>query len=209
MLICGCESASRRPYPETPLLTNRKPVEGKVENAGPALLARNDIPAPPLPPEALASAKTLAESLTKGEAVARDYPAGVPAKPAVGTVREPVPAITVSRVKQAPEVTALPAVRRQVPETYGHGADYTWLQGVLEKHAQGSWELRFCDPAVKDKWGGKVTLTADPCLTPFKDGDLILVQGEVLQDQGAPNAWRHFPHYRVREIWLVERKSGQ
>jgi hypothetical protein len=110
----------------------------------------------------------------------------------------------VARTKPLPEVPASPPIRRQVPETYGHAADYTWLQGVLDKHYQGQFGLRYCEPSVEDRWGGKVTLADDPRLAQFHDGDQILVEGELVGDQTARDARHRYPTYRIREIWLVQ-----
>jgi hypothetical protein len=209
IVFCGCEAVSgRNPFANDPLLVAKKPVEGKVDSAGPKVIARNEIFAPAMPPQALASVQTLPQDLPETTAsAAAPSPTPVPATTAVGTAREPVPAATASRIKDSAGAAALPAVRRQVPETFGHAPDYTWLQGVLEKHSGGSWELRFGDPAVDDKWGGKVILPDEPRLAAFQDEDTILVEGDILPDQGPPSAWRHFPQYRVKEIWLVQRKS--
>jgi hypothetical protein len=209
LVVCGCEAVSgRHSFANDPLLVNKKPIEGKVDAAGPTAIARNEIPAPAMPPQALASAHTLPE-IRLGTGATAATPTPVPARTVAGSAREPVPAATASRVKDSAGVAALPAVRRQVPETYGHAPDYTWLQGILERHSRGSWELRYGDPAVDDRWGGKVTLPDEPRLAAFQDGDLILVEGEIVPDQGPPSAWRHFPEYRVKEIWLVQRKGAR
>jgi hypothetical protein len=92
-------------------------------------------------------------------------------------------------------------MRRQVPETYGHAADYSWLQGVLAKPAQGPATLRFHENVTEDKWRGQVSLGEDPCLKPFCDGDQVLVEGELPADQCDGT----LPCYRIRAIWLVHR----
>jgi hypothetical protein len=93
------------------------------------------------------------------------------------------------------------SIRRQVPETYGHAADYSWLQGVLVKPAQGPALLRYHEVPSKDKWRGQVCLGEDPHVGPFRDGDLVLVEGELLPGPGDGSA----PRFRIREMWLVHR----
>jgi hypothetical protein len=115
-----------------------------------------------------------------------------------------VVATPATRSKEITTVVTAPAIRRQVPETHGNATDYGWLQGVLEKHYAGRWELRYCNPSVEDKWGGKVSIIDDPKLALFKEGDLVLVEGELIPEAGPRDAWRHFPQYRVREIWLAQ-----
>ncbi len=193
--LLGCESAARRPYADDPFLMNRKPVVATAATAGPGPLARTE-PPPPTPPSTALAAATIAEE-TKGA------PGTVEATPDVAGAKPPVSAVPVARTKPLPEAPASPPIRRQVPETYGHAADYTWLQGVVDKHYQGQFGLRYCEPSVEDRWGGKVILTDDPRLAPFHDGDLILVEGEM--GKTAVDAWHRYPTYRIRDIWLVQR----
>jgi hypothetical protein len=190
--LLGCESAARRPYADDPFLMDRKPVLTSAATAGPGPLARTE-PPPPTPPITVVASATAEETQ------------GTVATPDVTTVKPSVPAIPVARTKPSPEVPASPPIRRQVPETYGHAADYTWLQGVLDKHYRGQFGLRFCEPSVEDRWGGKVSLADDPRLAQFHDGDLILVEGELVKDKTAQDAWNRYPAYRIREIWLVQR----
>ncbi|HEV3203149.1 MAG TPA: hypothetical protein VGY77_02145, partial [Gemmataceae bacterium] len=175
-LFLGCESARRRPFYEDPLLQTKKPVMGKVQNAGPDLLARTEPSPPPDPAIMVASATARAEPRPPTDPA----PTGlkgktVEARPAVGNPLEPIPGTPVSRSKSSTEAAGIPPIRRQVPETYGHASDYTWLQGVLDKHYHGHFDLRYCDASVEDKWGGKVSLMEDPRLSQFKEGDVILV----------------------------------
>jgi hypothetical protein len=195
--VLGCESAARRPYADDPLLMNRKPVVAKAAAASPGALARTE-PPPPTPPSTAFASTTVPEEPKPTPAPPTPTPDETGAKP-------PVPAVPVARTKPLPEVPVSPPIRRQVPETYGHAAEYTWLQGVLDKHYQGQFGLRYCEPSVEDRWGGKVTLADDPRLAQFHDGDQILVEGELVGDQTARDARHRYPTYRIREIWLVQR----
>lgn len=203
-LLLGCESAGRRHYPQDPLLLSKKPVEGKPTSAGPDLIAQAE-PAPPPVPAALALAAAVKLRAMPALAVAELPAASSDASESISK-KEPVRAIPASRSVAPGPVAGTLAVRRQVPGTYGHAADYGWLQGVLEKHSRGHLDLRYCDPGVEDKWGGKVSLEEDPRLTQFKEGDVILVEGELrAPDPVAGHRLRYAgPRYQIRQIWLAQ-----
>jgi hypothetical protein len=206
MLFFGCESANRRPFNGDPLLLDKKPVVSKAEDAAPDRLAQTEPTPAPCPAITPVAATMAADSKAAGTAEnSQSIGKNVEAKPAVGNPKQPIPGIAVSRANSSQEAASLPPMRRQVPDTYGHSPNYTWLQGVLDRHYQGHFDLRYCDPAVEDKWGGKVSLIDDPRLAQFKDGDLILVEGEIDPDKVPHNAWHHYPNYRIKDIWLVKR----
>lgn len=191
-LLAGCQSNSRTaPYPKDPLLLSKKPME-----AAPAASLRE-----PVPPQ-LASAEPARPQLPATALVSatapQPYIGFAPSQPTV--VAKPVATI------RAP-VVAVPAVRSS--GIYAHAPDHSWLQGPLDKHYQGHLSLRYCDAAVDDSWGGKVRLEADPRLAQFQDGDVIRVEGELLpRETGtAPEAWDHYPRYRIRSVELIQRKN--
>jgi hypothetical protein len=201
LFLFGCETgSSRHSYPDDPLLVDKKPVETKVESATPPALIVAEPTPPPMPSQAVASAAdappahfTSLEKLTPGIQVAQ---------PAVAGQRW-VAATPASRSRTLPEAEPSVPIRRQVPETYGHAADYSWLQGVLAKPSPGQATLRYNAELREDKWGGLVTLSDDPRLAAFRDGDLVLVEGELLSTPSdAP-----FPGFRIRAMWLVRRNE--
>jgi hypothetical protein len=201
LLLFGCESGTNRhSYPDDPLLLDKKPVESKVESAAPPLLVQAEPTPPAMPSQAVASvADHSPTNLTGAE---KQGPGSLAAKPVLGAGQGLVTATPASRSKSLPEPASEPSIRRQVPETYGHASDYSWLQGVLTKPAQGPSTLRYHDPSPEEPWGGQVSLGEDIRLTPFQNGDLILVEGEMAPDQ----ANHPSPLYRIREIWLVHRQ---
>ncbi len=217
----GCAtSRTHRPYPPDPLLLRKRPIEASADAAVPQTVAQ----AEPLPPTAPTLAVAAAESspVSTESTVTQTQPASVPefrtaerspiplqAQPAVNSSNTPVAATPTNRPKESVVVSTTPAIRRQVPEMFGNAPDYGWLQGTLEKHHSGHWELRYCDPSREDKHGGKVAFADDPRLAAFTAGDLILVEGEIVAEQGNRSAWRHFPQYRVREIWLAQVKAAK
>jgi hypothetical protein len=203
-LLLGCESGSgRRGLFDDPLLVAKKPAEGKVSDkagAPPQMLARAEPTPPALPGTALATAP-------KPGSV--DQPALVSAPTSTATpatnpsTKDAIGATPASRPGSSDVPTAL-AVRRQVPGTYGHAPDYSWLQGVLERHFDGHLNLRYCDPSIEDAHGGKVTLDDDQRLGQFKEGDTVQVEGELAPaTASAGHGWDHYPHFHVRQVWAV------
>jgi hypothetical protein len=205
LAACGCEAARVRPvHPEDPLLAFRRPVEGRPETAVPRTVVPAEPLAAPNPPLTVAAAKEAAETQPAPEFHTAARPAGPSTGQTTASSAPPTVAATPAARSTVSAGAAPPAMRRQVPEVYGHAPDYGWIQGRLERRFPGGSELRYADPGVEDKWGGKVILADDARLAGFREGDLILVEGELVPDQGPRNAWRHFPEYRVREVWLAQ-----
>jgi hypothetical protein len=226
LLIAGCQSTAG--YPKGPLLASKAPVKGTVDGAAPVQVADAEPQAPPLPAEALANG-----GIDHERAATIGYPTGSVLRPSAPTTPQAAPApaspfITAERTRGP--VQAIPAVRTQesatgtaVPATpamrsgaasgtvmsgiYGHDADYTWLQGMVEKHYHGRLYLRYCDPSVEDTHGGKVCLDHSPDLEQFHDGDIIRVEGTLNteHDPSRHAGWQHFPHYHVKSARLIER----
>ncbi len=223
-LVCassvGCAtSRPRHPYPQDPLLLYKKPIETQAAASVPETVAQAE-PTPPAAPEFAVAAAGPVDTPSDIPALppattqipefrtAERSNGPVPTSPVGSNPNASVPATPAVRPKETINVVSTPAIRRQVPETFGHAPDHSWLQGILEKHYSGHWELRYCDPAREDKHGGKVVLVENPRLAQFKPGDLVLVEGEILPENGARSAWRHFPQYRVKEVWLAQAKAG-
>jgi len=109
----------------------------------------------------------------------------------------------------APEVPATPVVRHKVDGTFGRAADHTWLQGVLDKHYRGHFNLRYCDATAEDDWGGKVHLEEDEKLQQFQDGDVVYVEGELVRENGQVlrGHLNQYPRYRIRYAELIRHKE--
>lgn len=201
-LALGCSTADKRPYLQDPLLISKKPVEGKAQNARPTLLAQAD-PTPPMGPGvSLASAPQPIEPTAAPTAVvvAPSQPT-VPAQ-TVSTFSGAIEASPAVRVKDSQPEPIVTAIERKVHGTYGNGPDYGWLQGVVDRHYRGHWYLRYCDPSVEDKNGGKVCLVDDPRLSQLKDGEVIFVEGEIVPEKEPTDRgpWHHYPRYQIRSL---------
>jgi hypothetical protein len=96
--------------------------------------------------------------------------------------------------------------RRKTPGTYGHATDHSWLQGIVNQFAPGCYELHYCETAADDTLGGNVHLTPDPRLASLRTGDLVSVEGDIVQGEDglAEQTGAGVPEYRVRELWLIQ-----
>lgn len=204
-VMAGCQSgAARHSYANDPLILSKRPVDGKPGPAGrPVLVAQAD-PAPPaMPTSAVAQASPTKPATADGRGP------DLPAEAATEAATAPKPSVEATpagREKEAGPFTGK-SVARTVDGVYGHAADYSWLQGVVDRHYLGYLTLRYCDLATDDPWGGKVILDEDPRLAQFHDGDVVQVEGELVHrvPDSTRHAWDQNPHYHLRDIRLVKR----
>jgi hypothetical protein len=203
-LAVGCHSAHKdeQAYPPDPLLMSKKPIEGNVVYPDTLLAAGSEPLAPGLPPSAYASGARPVHPQLAGP-----IPSPGPTVPAMTIPGHhgPVQAVPAVQSRLVPE--AAPGGRK-ADGLYGHAPDYTWVQGVVDRHYNGQVSLRYCDAAVEDAHGGKVSLDDDPRLADFKDGDVVVIEGSLVADGNAaatPGCWRAYPKYRVYNVWLVQR----
>jgi len=100
----------------------------------------------------------------------------------------------------------VPAVRsrpaRPLPGMLAHDPDHRWLQGILEKHHEGGYFLRYAEPTAESPWSGKVRLEPDVHLGLYQDGDLVRLEGSLLPGEASPR-WDAPPRYRLHTIKLV------
>jgi hypothetical protein len=169
---------------------------------------------PALPPAIPTSASRVMPEPTLGQ-MAPPAPLPLPAAAVV-----PLPTATPAAVAPtvAPAVAVVPAPAAPPPVTqaavrtaegkFGHSADYTWLQGELDRHYRGHLELRYRPMSEDDPYGGKVRLEDDPLLAQFRPGDVIAVEGEMLTDPDGASAapWAQYKRFHIRAARLVERK---
>jgi hypothetical protein len=102
-------------------------------------------------------------------------------------------------------VTSLPEGDRS---KVGHEHDYSWITGYLYYvHSHGGrWVLRYAALDQLDRYGGSVVLAPTVEMRSYREGDLVTVRGEVLQDSRAlPDLGG--PFYRAQIIEMVERRE--
>ena len=98
-------------------------------------------------------------------------------------------------------------VAKEYETKIGHEADYSWVTGqLMYVHTDGGrWVIRYTLPDEVDKFGGSVVLAPGVEMKNFREGDLVCVYGEVLNDGRATRLGG--PLYRVNAISMVERSD--
>ena len=86
-----------------------------------------------------------------------------------------------------------------------HATDYTSLTGQLFfVHADGGyWVLRYAPLSEEDRHGGSVVLARDANMDGYREGDLVTVQGSIIQAK--TSLYLGGPLYRVTQIALEDR----
>jgi len=64
------------------------------------------------------------------------------------------------------------------------------------------WKLRYAPLDQHDQWGGSVVLAQDARLDDWNDGDLVYIEGEILNER--PSVYLTGPLYRIRVIRPAE-----
>ncbi|MFL5327711.1 MAG: hypothetical protein ACJ8C4_02250 [Gemmataceae bacterium] len=219
----GCQSSSKTPYADNPLLKSREPVvlsstgpkpasslstgRSPASLPGPIVGANGQMPAdaplpdgPPLQsfnpqPRSMPTPTVVADSKSL-ELKLPEPKIPEPAAFVPPPLPEPAAPLSAPTIRQT--AAPGPTVR------FDHAADYSWLQGEVDCHYRGHKELRFCPLSEEDAIGGKVRLADDPRLADFQPGDLIRVEGELVRDSGGPGT---FPRFVIRNVRLIERRA--
>jgi hypothetical protein len=105
----------------------------------------------------------------------------------------------------APKQPAQP-VAEEDQDKVGHDADYTWITGRLSfvRSDGGRWVLRYGALDEVDRFGGSVVLAPTVEMRNFREGDLVCVHGQVLEQRAARLGGAV---YRVTNINMVERSD--
>jgi hypothetical protein len=76
------------------------------------------------------------------------------------------------------QTNKVPATDQQ---TFAHGPDYEWLQGVVSFEPQdGVWSIIYSDdPSSDDQLAGHVSFAPSPYLDQLQEGDVVKVEGQV------------------------------
>lgn len=118
--------------------------------------------------------------------------------------QEMPPVITQITESPAPDLSKLHVAKKYATKV-GHETDYSWITGHLfyVHTAGGRWVLRYSLPSEVDKYGGSVVLTRSVDMKNYREGDLVCVFGQIL-DEGRGSALGG-ALYRADTISLVER----
>lgn len=96
---------------------------------------------------------------------------------------------------------------RQHVNAFEHSADYSSLTGTLMYvHADGGyWMVRYASIDQEDRYGGSVVLARDAEMADYREGDLISVRGDIIQEKTSTSL--NSPLYRVSDIALKQRRN--
>jgi hypothetical protein len=86
--------------------------------------------------------------------------------------------------------------------------DYSWVTGQLFYiHAEGGlWVVRYAPVDQEDRYGGSVVLAAATGMNSCREGDLVTVHGEIL-NEGRASKHLGGPLYRASSLELVVRSA--
>lgn len=103
-----------------------------------------------------------------------------------------------------PALAVEPAVKETPVPKMSHDEKYRWLIGRLQRvHSpKHEWKLRYAPLDQHDQWGGSVVLAQDARLDDWNDGDLVYIEGEILNER--PSVYLTGPLYRIRVIRPAE-----
>ena len=98
-------------------------------------------------------------------------------------------------------------LNRRYETRVGRAADYSWVTGQLFfVHADGGlWVLRYAPLWKEDPNGGSVILSRDRQMDSYREGDLVKVHGEILNQKGS--IFLGGPLYRAESIELIDRSA--
>jgi hypothetical protein len=175
--VAGCNQAQRQPARMTMTPTQTTQVY------------------PTAKPQTTTVVTQLPEAQAPVEKPPEQLPAAAPAKaepemqPASYTA--PVPKDEVKR-RSFTDCSAKPGM--------GHADNYTWLTGELQYlHGANVWNLRYASVDEEDKFGGSVTLVEMGRQNTFQSGQMVRVEGEVLDPEAKPLGGQGYK-FRVRSI---------
>ena len=187
------------PKPESPADKYPRAVAEPKFSDGP------DLP-PVLPPKDLVGLLPMPKPESAAAAPAVPIPKSANEPALVSVPKNSVPLIVPPTVHASRPVEQPNSLARTPTEKFGHGPDYRWVAGALDRHARGGfWTIRYADGSTDDRWGGKVRLIDDSRMRDFQDGDIVYVEGELLAPASAADGPTAFPPFRVMSIRLVEK----
>ncbi len=98
-------------------------------------------------------------------------------------------------------------LNKKYVEKVGHEDDYSWVTGQLYAVRTGSgimWVVRYATVDTEDKYGGAIVLAPAVNMKNFREGDLVSVRGEIIND-GRGTKYLGGPLYRATSIDMIER----
>jgi hypothetical protein len=121
------------------------------------------------------------------------------------TATPTAPVLTPTGAKVETEVKNPFELARRYEKRVSRAADYSKLTGQLfYVHTDGGlWVLRYAPLSQEDANGGSVILARDRKMDSYREGDLVSVEGRILNQKGSAHLGGAL--YRVQSISLVDR----
>ncbi len=110
---------------------------------------------------------------------------------------------------RSPESSYTVSSSSSMDKHYGHAPNYSWISGRLTRvHANGGmWIIRYASLDTNDKHGGSVVLAPTTNTYNYRDGDYVMVHGEILIQERA-SQYVGGALYRGDRLELLERPIG-
>jgi hypothetical protein len=118
----------------------------------------------------------------------------------------------VTRVPLGADTTYTTRPNLEIKKAYegrtGNALDYSWITGQLYRvHADGGlWVIRYASVDKEDRFGGSVVLASPASMAGCREGDLVTVHGEVIDD-GRASKFLGGPAYRASSLDLIARTA--
>jgi hypothetical protein len=199
VLTPGCETPDPRPfalnrYPQT--ASAPAPIDrGASTDLGRAAPATTPNAMESMPPPEFPSPTADAAS----EAAAKPLGMDSDRQASLADIRTALPQEAPS-ASGMPTTPAVPMDGKPAAMT-GHAADYSWLYGEVHyDHISRGWRLRYASLDEIDRWGGAVILAAESDLEKLKEGQVVKVQGRLLEPANSKSS----PGYRVDSMTVIE-----
>lgn len=131
-----------------------------------------------------------------------------PAAPGKTTLMPPAIELAPASSKEIVTETQHPfELSRRYESRVDRASDYSWITGQLfYVHADGGlWVLRYAPLSQEDLHGGGVILARNRQMDSYREGDLVTVKGEILQERAS--IYLGAPLYRATQIELIDRAS--
>jgi hypothetical protein len=128
----------------------------------------------------------------------------------------PPPTLPAAQVQILPEIAPVGARSTSVPADIapgylakvGRADDFRWITGQLyyiHVHGdQGFWVVRYAPIDKEDRYGGSVVLAPVTSMQSFREGDLVTVHGDLL-NEGRATRFVGGPLYRAAAVNLDQR----
>ena len=99
-------------------------------------------------------------------------------------------------------------IKKEYLDKVANAEDYSWVTGQLFYiHADGGlWVVRYAPVDKEDRYGGSVVLAPAASMRDCREGDLVKVHGEIL-NEGRASKYLGGPLYRSLSVAMIARSQ--